>query len=361
MKLISLLSLMLVSFLVLIKESNAAEKVTVEAHGSITAPEFIPSSELEEEEETEQHVRVERSPGWRRRFRVRVRKPIRKIGRAVRKTVKKVKHGVKTVGRKIGKGVKKAVSKVKSGVKKLAAKTKAAIKKAGSKLRGAVKKAKEKIKSNVRRLKSKIKKVVRVPGDLAKKLRDKLMSLNKKEEEEEEEEVIIEPEVNPTDATIFTNPPRVTKPVCNSACQFIRNAAKEAEFFKQSFCAFYTVRRQHRDFLIDRNFNVTLEYILNDVMRESLNFYSTLAEILQAEVSKITLESREKVSSDCARGKLMTCSSTGVDKAVRKLMCLIPCSGFSGCNQSDKGLQTAIDQAVEAYVKATNRTLKLLE
>merc|ERR1712141_324819 len=159
------------------QRDNATEKVTVEAHSIITAPEFIPSSELEEEEETEQHVRVERSPGWRRRFRVRVRKPIRKIGRAVRKTVKKVKHGVKTVGRKIGKGVKKAVSKVKSGVKKLAAKTKAAIKKAGSKLRGAVKKAKEKIKSNVRRLKTKIKKVVRIPGDLAKKLRDKLMSL----------------------------------------------------------------------------------------------------------------------------------------------------------------------------------------
>ena len=357
MKLTSLLSLALVSFLVLIQESSANDKLTVEAHDDITAAEFIPSDELEQEEETEQHVRVERSPGWRRRFRVRIRKPIRKVSSAVRKTVKKVGHGVKKAGRKIGQGIKKAASKVKSGVKKLASKTKAAIKKAGSKLKGAVKKAKERIKSNVRKLKSKVKKVVRLPVDLAKKLRDKLRSLNKKDEEEEEEEVII----IPTDPSIVTNPPIVTKPVCNSACQFIKNVAKEAEFFKKSFCAFYTVRRQHRDFLIDRNFNVTLQYILNDVMRESLNFYSTLAEILKAEDSKITLESREKVSSDCAGGKLMTCRSSGVDKSVRKLMCLIPCFGFSGCNQSDRDLQRAVDRAVEAYIKATNRTLKLLE
>ena len=358
MKQISIVSFVVVSLLLFIYESNATGGLAGPEEADIdeTASDLVSSNDLEQEEEGDPHVRVERSPGWRRfrprirRPRIRVRKTVRKIGRAARKVVKKVKHGVRKVGQK-----------VKGGVKKLAAKTKAAIKKAGSKLRGVARRAKDRVRSTVRRLKTKVKKVVKIPGDLAKKIRDRLKALiikDKEEEEEaEEEEVIIEPEVLPTDTAIPTKPP---KPVCNSACQFMKKALQAADFFKQSFCAFYNVRRQHRDFLLDRNFNMTLEYLLNEGQRESLSFYSTLIEVLQAENGVISLESRQKVSSDCAEGKLLTCSSENIHKALRKLACLKPCPGFLGCAQRDEELQNAINQAFEAFSKTVNRTLTLL-
>ena len=338
MKLVSLTSLLAVCLLVLVHESSAAE-----VNEKFVSSDW--SDELEGEEEGEEHVRVERSPGWRRRFRVRIRRPIRKIGRAVRRTVRKVGQGVRNVARK-----------VKSGVKKLAAKTKAAIKKAGSKLRNVAKKAKERVKSAAKKIKSHAKKIVKAPGNLAKKIRDKLASLIKKDKGEEEEEEVTKPVTVPV--PVPTKPP---KPVCNYACQFVKNAMKEAEFFKQSFCAFYTVKRQHRDFLIDRNFNTTLDYLINDVSKESLNFYTTLVEVLRSENPKIRVESRQKVSYDCARGGMMECGSSGLNKDLLALKCLKPCSGFSGCNQSDRNLQRAVDQAYDAFDKAVKRTLKLLE
>jgi len=356
MKLLTVVSLLAVSFLVLNEGSNAAENGLAAAE-EITAPEFISSDEFEEGEEAEPHVRVERSPGWgrrRRRWRVRIRNPVRKIGRAVRKAAKKVGQGV----RKVGKGIKKVASKAKSGVKRLAAKTKAAIKKAGSKLKGAAKKAKDKAKSAIKKLKSHAKKVAKAPGNLAKKVRDKLMSLVVKKGGEEEEEVITDP-TDPIVPPIPTDPVP-TKPICNAACQFLKNATKEAIFFKQSFCVFYMVRRKHSDFMLDRNFNTTLAYMLTEIRKASFNFYSILAEVLQAEDSKIVLESRQKVSSDCAKGKLLKCNTDEINLSLQKLMCLRPCSGFQGCSQSDATLRKAIDKAIEAYEKAANRIIKLL-
>ena len=355
MKVLTLVSFLAISFLVLIRGSNAEENGLAAAE-EITAPEVFSSDEIEEEEEAEPHVRVERSPGWgrrRRRWRVRIRNPVRKIGRAVRKAVKKVGQGV----RKVGKGIKKVASKAKSGVKRLAAKTKAAIKKAGSKLRGAAKKAKDKVKSSIKKLKSHAKKVAKAPGKLAKKVRDKLKSLVVKGGGGEEE-VIIEP----TDPIIPPRPtdPVPTGPICNAACQFIKNVTKEAIFFKQSFCTFYMARRKHSDFLIDRNTNITLAYMLNEVRKESFNFYSTLAGVLQAENSTIVPESRQKVSSDCASGKLVKCNADDVNLSLQKLMCLNPCFGFQGCSQSDEALRKAVDEAIEAYDKAANRIIQLL-
>lgn len=349
MKVASLTSLLIVALLVLVQEGSS-----VDGLGALNEEDFSALDELERsDDEEEEHIRVERSPGWRRRFRVRIRKPIRKIGRTVRKAAKKVAHGV----RKVGQGIKKVARKVKAGVKKLASKTKAAIKKAARKVKEAVKRAKERAKSAVKKLKENIKKIAKAPKDLGKKLKDKLKSLIAKgeEEEEEEKEVVVEPEVTPTQPTVPTKPP------CNIACQFLRACLKEAEFFKRSYCTFYTLRRQHQDFLIERNLNLTLGYIITDIMRESVHFYSTLAEVLLTAEPPIASDSREKISRDCAGGILMKCNANDVKDDLFKLKCLKPCSGFTGCEQSDKSLTLGVDKAAESYARAVNRTLKLFD
>lgn len=352
MKLISIACLLAISCLVLINESRATDELN---NGVDSQKEYSTMEELDgPDEDEEEHVRVARSPGWRRRFRVRVRvrKPIRKIGSFVRKTARKVGQGV----RKVGQGIKKVARKVKTGVKKLASKTKAAIKKAASKLKGAAKRVKEKMRSSMRRLKEKVKKIVKAPKNLAKKIKDKLKSLVAKDKIEIEEPETVEPTLATSQATASV----VTKPVCSSACQFIKSCLKEAETFKQTYCAFYMVKRKHTDFLIDRNFNVTLEYIINDILKESWYFYSTLSEVLLAADPSIKFESKAKVSADCARGKFMTCRSDDGKNALFKMKCMKPCLGFTQCEVSDKQLKHAINQGIQDYTMAVERTLKLL-
>ncbi|XP_065058544.1 uncharacterized protein LOC135686268 [Rhopilema esculentum] len=328
MRLATLFSLVVLVLVAIVTEASASNSVD---HFDTDAAEISPNDNIESDLE-EEHERIKRSPGWRRRFRVRIRRPIRKIGRAVRK---------------VGQGVKKAARKVKAVVKKVASKAKEAIKKAAGKLKTAWKKARDKTKSALRKVKDKVKSIGKLPVKLAKKLKDKLKEkILRKLAKEEGDEVSEETTVTES---------------CDADCKFVRECLKVVELFKRSFCAFYTLRRKHNDFMVDRNLNSTLTLIINDIIIDSLSFYSELSNVLRLFYPSMKIEDRKSLSARCSKG-MMPCvpgpASTG---EFHKLKCLKPCYGFTGCAASDKELMQVVDKAAAKFRQEIERALKLIE
>ena len=179
---------------------------------------------------------------------------------------------------------------------------------------------------------------------LAAELLKELVSLNKRKLELEEE----------TPPTFSTAP---TRPGCGTSCQLMKKLLKGVEFCKQAYCAFYTVKRQHRDLFDERNDNLTITGIINTVKKGSFGFYKDISKaynnlIEKGKLSdaKVVMESRKKLSRDCSEGGLMPCNSTAFDENMLRLKCLVPCSGFEGCEQQDGRLMKTLASAYLAYL-----------
>ena len=324
MRLATLFGLVVLVLVAIVTEASASNSVD---HFDADATEISPNDNIESDVE-EEHERIKRSPGWRRRFRVRVRRPIRKIGRAVRK---------------VGQGVRKAARKVKEGVKKVASKAKAAIKKAAGKLKNSWKKARDKTKSALRKVKDKVKSIGKLPVKLAKKVKDKLKEkiMSKLAKEEGDEVPVTES--------------------CDEDCKFVRKCLKVVELFKRSFCAFYTLRRKHNDFMVDRNLNSTLALIINDIIIDSLSFYTELSQVLRLFDPSLKIEDRQSLSARCSKGLMPCLPGTASTGEFHKLKCLKPCYGFTGCAASDKELMQTVDKAATKFRQEIERALKLIE
>ena len=308
-----------------------------------------------------------------------VDKGARNIGRNVDKGARNigrnVDKGARNIGRNVDNSAKEAARNVKETIKKLTAGTKGAITKAGKNLREIAKKAKKGGESIAKRTKEAIGKVFKAPKDLKDKLIDYLEKEAEKEkevaeeenengdesEEEDGEDDETEPTVSPTQYTASNN--EATKPMsplkptaqpCNAVCVL----KKYAEFFKYTYCAFYSVRSKHADFYTLRNKNVTLSDVTTQVVNNALAFYDALAQALQEQ--NVSILSRQTVYEKCANDTLMACSSERVNKILLHMKCLKPCKGLVEC-ESDKLLKLAINQAIFEYAKRAKRFLGLFK
>ena len=211
-----------------------------------------------------------------------------------------------------------------------------------------------------------MKKRFKVPKDLKEKLKEYLEEKIKErlreegqqeeggeEEGEDDEEEGEEPTAIPTNTTAqpATQPP---KKICNATCLFI----KEAKIFKQSFCAFYTAKKSHTDFLDFRNKNETLKASFDHYWNESLNFYKELSQVLLELKSAVEIASKYDVIDDCIKGKLMQCNSNEINNnAFHRLKCLEPCS--KNCEESDTNLKKTFNEAAEECRQAADRIDKM--
>ena len=337
MRVISITSLLVITFMVL--------SIGRDAHGSYISPNDD-DPELSywdaAEDEYEDHRREARSPFWGRRFRVKIKvpNPVKKAGNALGKTFGKVANSVKG-------GIWTALRI--TGVDKLASKATAEIKKAAGDLEKALNKAKERIKP----IAQTVEVAAKGQGILALRLLQKLQSMNYKELDGEDN----------SGPTPSAGP---SKPGCGASCRLMKNLKSGVNFFKQSFCTFYSVKRNHRDFLNDRNTNLTAESIINVFKEQSFIFYQRISvEYNKLAASwnytKLGTEGKKKVSKDCSRGQLMPCDSTVVYDALVKLKCFKACHGFDGCEVQDERLMQAVDLVVAAYLKKLELIIAMLK
>ena len=339
MRLVYITSLLALSFVVLF--------IGREANGSYIAPDDDDPESFywkDMEGDVEEHHRVARSPLWGRRFRVKIKvpNPVRKAGHAISKSVRKV-------AQNIGGGVGKTLKTVKAGIDKLPSKAKEEIKKAAVNLHKAIKKAKEQIKPVFQ----KVDVAAKLPAVLTVDLLRKLHSLNHKD-------VDVKDDVGPTPSE------EPSRPDCDASCKLMKKLTDGADFFKQSFCTFYSVKRNHIDFLNDRNLNSTIENNINLARSDSYRLYQGIASAYNKlakgwNYTVLEIDTKRKVSKDCFAGRFMSCESTRFYEKLLNLKCLIPCQGFDGCELEDKRLMEAVDQAYAAYRKWIVLIGKMLE
>ena len=298
----------------------------------------------EGETEAKEHLRIARSPWWGRRIRVKVRipNPVKKVGHVASKAINRVVSNVKSA-------IDRTVGSAKAGVEKLTSGTRAVIKKTTASLQKALQKVKERMKPAVEKGNFGVK----LPIDLVTKLLAKLYSSKHKKK-------MVKDSIYPTPST------ETPKPSCGTTCQLMmRNLLDAADFFKHSFCAFYTVRRSHGDFINDRNSNTTIDNIINVARIGSFTLhnrtsvaYNKLAEIWK--YKEIEVESKKKITKGCLKGQFMQCSSTGLYRDLLRLKCFTPCHGFDGCDLQDKRLEHAVNVAFAAYRRWIKFVWKML-
>lgn len=318
---------------------------------------FSDGGELTNDEE-ELHERVKRSPSpWggrrRRRWRVRVRSAVRKVGRAVRKTVRKVGSAVRKIPQKVKKVVRKAGRAVRRSIRKASRavrKTVQEVKRAGRK----IKTIPRKVDKSIRKIRDKVKE------SIAK------IIIRKKEEEKEEEVVVVplptDPVTGPTEPdTTGTPEVIVTTKGCDLDCQSINDFSKSTQFFKQGHCAFYITRRQHRDFFLDRNKNKTLDVWMGDIAKEALELYKAYGEALKTVKTDFVIKTEPQLREACIKSARSTCANMSPQDvmAFYKLKCLKPCAGFSGCTSQDANLVKLINNAITTHDNRLNYAANL--
>ena len=302
--------------------------------------------------------REKRSPwGGRRRrrwggVRIRVRRVGKVIGKAAGKVVKAVK--------KIPTAVKKVVKKIPKEIKRVGKQAGSVVRRTVTKVRTAIRKTVHAIKKTAR----KVKEIPRNAGRALKKIRDKLKEnvgklLAKKEKEEEIIEEIPEPEAPQPPKP--TEPPKpepetsgpivVTRPPCDDICQVVKEYSRDAEFFRQGYCAFYTVKRNHQDFFLDRNTNKTLGTWVRDVAAECLSLYISYGEEIKKLDAKLKFDNQQQLTQKCMQSAQQACLQSTANDNIDyfRMRCLKPCYGFSGCVAEDKNIVSLVQKGISIH------------